>query len=233
MLIVENLCFNRDNTQMLDRISFSLADGDSLAVIGNAESGKSELLECLAGLQSGYSGNVITPEKTALVLANPENQFISFSVEQELAFSLENLAVPPLEINFRVQQCLADFNLTALAKQPPALLSGGEKQRTALAAMLILQPELLLLNDPCSMLDDQSKADLLKLIFTSGVKQIVLATDNTEESLFCRNLLVLEKGKIKFWGETKSVYLVHFSEILAMNLDLPLTILEKLTKIKS
>lgn len=233
MLKVENLSLVKENCKLLDNICFSLNDGESLAIIGNSDCGKTALLECLAGLESDYSGTIISPPRTVLVLANPENQFISFSVEQELAFSLENLAFPPADISVRIEKCLADFSLTALAKQPPALLSGGEKQRTALAAILILEPELLLLNDPCSMLDDKSKAELLKLIFQAGTQQIVLATDNTEESLFCRNLLVLENGQLKFLGETETIYLTHFKEILAMNLDLPLTILEKLSKIGS
>lgn len=230
MLKVENLSFVQDGKILLDKVSFTIANNESLAVIGNDEFAKSLLLSCLAGLQSGFTGLIDGIKNSALVLTNPENQFVSFSVEQELAFSLENNCVSSSEIELRVRKTLDDFGLADLAKQPPILLSGGEKQRAVLASMLILEPELLLLNDPCSMLDEKSKAELMRYIFHSGVNQIILATDNTDESMFCSHLLVLDKGAVKFFGDTERIYLEHYKEILSMNFDLPFSILQKLNK---
>ena len=145
--------------------------GERLAIIGPNGSGKSTLARCLNGLFQPQSGRVLIDDlptddpqalfsirqRVGMVFQNPDDQLVSTSVEAEIAFGLENIALPTDEMHRRVDEMLRVFHLESYRHHPPHYLSGGEKQRVAIAAAVALRPNYLVLDEPTSLLDPQSR----------------------------------------------------------------------------
>ncbi|MCB0149810.1 MAG: ABC transporter ATP-binding protein, partial [Caldilineaceae bacterium] len=163
----------------LQDISLMLPDGELILLIGASGSGKSTLLRCLNGLVPHFSGGALrgnvrvegldpvaaTPRilsrHVGFVFQDPEAQFVTDRVEDEIAFALENAAMPPQEMRVRVEETLDLLDLTPLRDRPLKTLSGGERQRVAIAAALALRPSILVLDEPTSQLDPKSAEDVL------------------------------------------------------------------------
>ena len=195
LLIADNVAFRYpQQTESPPAHSLRVSEGDFLLVTGDSGAGKSTLMRCLAGLIPHlYNGEmrgevwidglqtVSTPlwqlaEKAGLVFQNPATQMLTFTVEDEIIFGLENLGLPRVEITQRLESVLTRFNLHTMRRRNPQSLSGGEQQRLALAAIVARQPRVLLLDEPLSMLDTTAVAEFvayLAAIAAAGTTVIV------------------------------------------------------------
>jgi len=208
----------------LEKINLQVEAGDFCGILGANGSGKSTLARLCSGLYLPDSGEVLVEgystrdeqyrqkirQTVGLVFQNPENQFVAETVTAETAFGLENLGIPPAEIRRRVREALDRFDLGHLAGTPPHRLSGGQKRRLSLAALWVLRPKVLLLDEPLSMLDPGSKKkiySLLQELRREGTALLWFTPAFTEVAA-ADHLLVLEEGKTawqgrpeQFWGE--------------------------------
>jgi energy-coupling factor transport system ATP-binding protein len=200
----------------LSEISLTIQPGESIAIMGANGSGKSTFARCLNGLIVPQDGEVfVNGLSTAseenllairrlvgMVFQNPDNQIVSATVEREIAFGLENLALPGDEMRRIVDEKLAQFDLEKYRKKSPHYLSGGEKQRLAIAAVLAMDPSYIVLDEPTSLLDPRSRRDILeqiKAFHQNGAsRQIasILITQFPEEALFDDRLIVFHRGRV-------------------------------------
>jgi len=218
-VIVENLSvtYPLSTSPALDNINFIVKKGEMIGVIGPTTSGKTTLCLCLKGLiphsvQAKMSGRVIisgmdtrkfsVPElskKIGLVLDDPEAQLTQLTVEEEVAFGLENLGLRPEEIKERVRWALEVVNLTGLEDRAPIDLSGGQQQRLAIASVLAMQPEILVLDEPTSNLDPLGKDEVFGVLQDLKNKRnmTIIVVEHEVERLaeFCDKILLIHNGK--------------------------------------
>jgi len=197
----------------LQGIDLELKEGEYVSIIGPNGSGKTTLARLLNGLLLPSSGEVLVDglnskvkedlrmirQKVGMVFQNPENQIITTSVEREIAFGLENLNLPSEEIRERVEWALSAFHLWDYKNSPPHSLSGGEKQRLAIASVLAMRPKYLILDEPTSLLDPEGREMLnllIKKLAAEGKVTIINITQFPEEAILAQRLLVLDKGKL-------------------------------------
>lgn len=248
MLSVRNLTLDfhtpEGSHRVLDHISFAIADGEFVALMGANGSGKTSLARCLNGILTPTSGEILVDgrntrsakdlleirRRLGLVFQNPDNQIVAPTVEREIAFGPENLGVPRPEMQQRIARLLKLFHLEPYRQQAPHLLSGGEKQRLALAAVLAMQPRHIIFDEPTSLLDYESRCQVLQLLqqlvttpnpFSAQPLTILLITQFPEEALFARRLLVMERGRLVRDGAPKDIFL-QVKELQAIGLQPPL-----------
>ena len=207
----------------LDDISLTLSEGEYAAVIGPNGSGKTTLMQCLNGLIIPTAGRIrvdgldpTDPEtrwdvrrRVGMVFQNPDNQIISATVEREIAFGLENLGLPTPVIRTRVEKTLDRFNFAHYRHSPPHRLSGGEKQRLAIASVMAMEPKYLILDEPTSLLDPQNRRALLALlseIYSEGKTTILHITQFPEEATRAHRLIVLADGRIIQDGIPRAIF---------------------------
>jgi energy-coupling factor transporter ATP-binding protein EcfA2 len=245
-------------TPTLNDISLELPEGELILLIGPSGAGKSTLLRCLNGLVPHFSGGalrgnvrvkgldpvVATPRvlsrHVGFVFQDPEAQFVTDRVEDEIAFALENAAMPPQAMRVRVEETLELLDLTPLRDRPLKQLSGGERQRVAIAAALALRPSILVLDEPTSQLDPKSAEDVLnalvRLNHDLGLT-VILAEHRLERVLpYVDNIIYLpDDGSPVIFDDARTVMqqvdlappLVRVSKSLGWQ-PLPLTIKEGL-----
>jgi energy-coupling factor transporter ATPase len=207
----------------LDDINLTFEKGKSVAIIGSNGSGKTTLARLLNALLLPSSGQVIVDGsdtqdkdsqklirlKVGMVFQNPDNQLISTSVEREIAFGLENLALPYEEMGKRVRWALYFFHLKEYMNYPPHKLSGGEKQRVALASVLSMQPEYLVLDEPTSLLDPKGKKEVMNQVQRLSKQKnmtVIHITQFPEEAIIADRVLVMHKGRIVLDGTPQDVF---------------------------
>ena len=234
---------DKKNTHLaLDRINLSFKEGEFVAIIGPNGSGKTTLARLLNGLILPSEGKVfvdgldtaIGEEQkkirllVGMVFQNPDNQFISTTVEREIAFGLENLALPREKIGERVKWAFSTFGLEELRNHPPHKLSGGEKQKVALASVLTMRPKYLVLDEPTSFLDPKGKEELNLLIknlsdisHTQEKLTILHITQFPEEALYAERILVLDQGKVFLDGKPYEVF-HQVEDLKRIGLGIPL-----------
>ena len=227
MIEVRDLEFSyrlRDGSHLLalKKISLQISEGESLAIIGSNGSGKSTLARCLNGLLIPQRGDVRVDgldvrqrncqeeirRRVGMVFQNPDNQIVSTTVEREIAFGLENLALPPESLRERVEEVLKQFHLTDFRHRPPHLLSGGEKQRLSIAAVLAMRPKYLILDEPTSLLDPMGRLEvrrLLQQLRTEGEVAVVHITQFPEEAAEAQQVFVLHGGEVIMEGHPDQV----------------------------
>jgi energy-coupling factor transporter ATPase len=221
----------RQNILALDDINLRFMPGESVSIIGSNGSGKTTLARLLNALLLPTAGQITVDGldtqdkgfqklirlKVGMVFQNPDNQLISTSVEREVAFGLENLALPYEEMGKRVRWALYFFHLKEYRNHPPHKLSGGEKQRVALASVLSMQPEYLVLDEPTSLLDPKGKKEVMSLIeklshpAQGGISKqknmtVIHITQFPEEAIHAERVLVMHKGRIVLDGSPKDVF---------------------------
>ncbi len=205
----------------LDGVSMQIDAGELVVLLGCNGSGKSTLLRHFNGLLPLQSGQLRVagldaskPEhvwelrrKAAMVFQNPDNQFVSSVVAEDVAFGLENYQVPREQIPGRVRAALELVGMGGFASRAPHTLSGGQKQRVALAGVLALEPDILLLDEVTSMLDPQGREEVLAVIqnLHRAGKTIVMVTHDVEEALLADRVYLLHKGKIRASGTPRQV----------------------------
>ena len=206
---------------LLHNITVSIPNGSSVALMGKNGSGKTTLALLLKGLLTPLSGDVIVDgfnsndpdsqlevmKRVGIVFQNPDTSMVATTVERELAFGLENLSIPHEEMRERVTETLEHFHLESYRYMNPSLLSGGEKQRVALAGVMIMRPLHLILDEPTSLLDPEGRDILLKTIETliSQGTTIVHITPFESDAYLADRVIVLEEGEITLDGSPGEV----------------------------
>ncbi|MDR2976269.1 MAG: energy-coupling factor ABC transporter ATP-binding protein [Streptococcaceae bacterium] len=215
ILEINALTFRYENEQSaptLDKVSFDVAPGEWIAIIGQNGSGKSTTARLIDGLLEAESGTVrvdgieLTKEnvwdlrrKIGMVFQNPDNQFVGATVEDDVAFGMENQGVPRDEMLLRVKEALDQVNMQEFRTKEPARLSGGQKQRVAIAGIVALRPEIMILDEATSMLDPTGRTDIMRVI--KEIKQkysltVLSITHDLEEAASADRILVMKDGKI-------------------------------------
>lgn len=222
---VKNITFRydiRNPENVLSSVSFSIQKGEWVAIIGNNGSGKSTLAGIILGLLKPEKGTVfidgvelndeskwLLRKKVGIVFQNPDNQFIGTTVQDDVAFGLENLNVPYDEMKKRVDDALHMVDMYQFRKADPSRLSGGQKQRVAIAGLLALQPEILILDEAFVMLDPKSRKDLLQTLRKLKREHhltILSITHDMNEAASSDRIIVLKNGQIKTIGTAEEVF---------------------------
>ena len=237
-LEIKNLSFSYDGSnKVIDDISFSVEKGTFVSVLGHNGSGKSTLAKLIVGLLDKAGGQIffnddeITEKnlkdlqtKTSLIFQNPDNQFIGSTVEDDIAFGLENRCFPHDQMQAEIERFADSVNMLDHLKKEPINLSGGQKQRIALAGALILRPEILILDEATSMLDPKGKSTVRKVIDRIHKENkeltIISITHDIDEALLSDKVLILSKGKLVKEGKPQDI-LRDESALLEVKLDMP------------
>ncbi len=222
----------------LDGIDLEIAKGEFVAVIGANGSGKSTLARHLNALLLPTEGSCLVNgldsrdasqlwelrRRVGMVFQNPDNQIVAAVVEEDVAFGLENIGVPSAEIRPRVEKALASVGMLDYAKHAPHRLSGGQKQRVAIAGIMALAPECVVLDEPTAMLDPGGRREILntvKMLNEEKGVTIVYITHYMEEALTAKRVVVMDGGKIAFQGTPRAVF-SRVEELERMGLEAPL-----------
>lgn len=220
----------------LDRITLNVPKGQFLAVLGHNGCGKSTLAKHLNGILVGTKGKVFingidtadddrifdVRQTVGMVFQNPDNQLVATVVEEDVAFALENLGVPPAEIRRRVDEALKTVSMYDYRTHSPHQLSGGQKQRVAIAGILAMRPACIVLDEPTAMLDPKGRREVMntiRLLHSQGVT-IVLITHYMEEAAQAERVVVMDRGKLLMDGEPHQIF-SRVEELRACSLDVP------------
>lgn len=227
-----------NEVRALDGVSLDIADGEFVAIIGANGSGKSTLARHLNALLLPTEGSVEVAgydtselehlwdvrQEVGMVFQNPDNQIVAAIVEEDVAFGPENIGVPHDEIRPRVEAALAAVGMTEYAKHAPHLLSGGQKQRVAIAGILALAPQCLVLDEPTAMLDPQGRKEIVEVVKQLNQERkmtIIYITHYMTEALAADKVVVMEAGHIRFSGTPAEVF-SRVDELEALGLEAPL-----------
>lgn len=239
MIKTENLTFayNDNEDKVLNEINLNIEKGSFTAVLGHNGSGKSTLAKTFNAilLPSGgkvYVNNMDTADEDSvfdirrsagMVFQNPDNQMVAAIVEDEVAFAPENLGVEPKEICRRVDACLEIVGMKKYAESSPSKLSGGQKQRVAIAAVLAMNPEILILDEPTAMLDPMGRSEVIKTIKRLNKERgitVVLITHYMDEAAEADRTIVIDNGEIVLDGKPREVF-SNVEKIKSLGLDVP------------
>ncbi|NLU09372.1 MAG: energy-coupling factor transporter ATPase [Tepidanaerobacter acetatoxydans] len=221
----------------LKNINLRIEPGEFVAIIGPNGSGKSTLAKLFNGLYTPTEGDIFVAgfntknqddiwkirQKAGMVFQNPDNQIVATIVEEDVAFGPENLGIPPEEIRQRVKEALEIVELTEYADKAPHLLSGGQKQRVAIAGILAMKPDCIILDEPTAMLDPVGRKEVIstvKKLNQNEGKTIVLITHFMEEAVQADRVLVMEKGKVVMEGKPNEIF-SQVERLKKLGLDVP------------
>lgn len=219
----------------LRNVSFSVEKGEFVALAGMNGSGKSTLAKLLNGLFTPSSGDVLIDgintrdeertfdvrRKAGMVFQNPDNQMVATIIEDDVAFGPENLGIPREEIIERVDWALEAVGMSEFRTRSASKLSGGQKQRVAIAGVLAMKPDILILDESTSMLDPEGRAEIMdvaKKLNASGIT-VISITHNMDEAAQADRVIVLRKGRLVLDGTPKEVF--ASPEVEACGLALP------------
>lgn len=221
----------------IDGISIGIKQGEFVVVLGRNGSGKSTLARLFNALLIPTDGTVLIDgldtkngeviwdirKNLGLVFQNPDNQLVSTTVEEDVAFGPENLGIPPREIRQRVDESLKLVGMESYANYPPHMLSGGQKQRIAIAGILAMEPKCIVLDEATSMLDPQGRNEVMdvltKLNREKGIT-IVLITHHMNEAVGADRVLVMEKGQVILTGKPRNIF-ENVETLVRAGLDVP------------
>lgn len=221
----------------LKDVTAQIKKGEFTAIIGTNGSGKSTLARHLNALLIPTAGELIVEgmrtsdanriwdirQKVGMVFQNPDNQLVAAVVEEDVAFGPENLGVPPEEIRERVDFALGKVGMTSYRKQAPSMLSGGQKQRVAIAGVLAMKPDCIVLDEPTAMLDPKGRKEVMDTIHELNKKEgitIVLITHFMEEAVTADHILVIDRGVLKMEGTPREIF-SQADKVTEIGLDVP------------
>lgn len=213
-LSIKNLSFSYgENYETLKNLTFSISKGEYVSLLGHNGSGKSTLAKLFIGLLAPDNGEIYVEgiklsedtlrdirNKVAIVFQNPDNQFIGITVEDDIAFSLENRNIDRSIMKVKVREYAEKVGMLDFLNKEPSYLSGGQKQRVAIADALVINPDILILDEATSMLDPKGKKDVLDLILNMRKENpdltIISITHDVEEAYLSDHIILLEKGEM-------------------------------------
>ena len=204
-LETRNLSLSINGNLIFEDISLSLPKGAFAALCGRNGSGKSQLLRCIKGLVRQNTGEIYTDG----VKQNAEMQIVSQSVEKDVAFGPENMGLDKEEVRRRTSEALRVMGLEAKAKQRPQTLSGGELRKCAIAGILAMEPDVILLDEPFANLDYPSTLTVIKSLITLHEKGYTLLVVSHEAEKFLAHtdtLLIMDKGHLVMQGESSRMF---------------------------
>jgi len=221
----------------LKSVSLDIKKGEFVVIIGHNGSGKSTLAKhfnalfkptrgtvWVKGMDTSDEANVWQIRQEAvMVFQNPDNQIVATVVEEDVAFGPENLGIPPKEIRERVDQALAAVSMSAFATAAPHMLSGGQKQRIAIAGIIAMKPEIIILDEPTAMLDPSGRREVMETIHRLNKEEnitIVHITHFMEEAIDADRVIVMEEGKVVMDGTPREVF-ARVEELKQIGLDVP------------
>lgn len=224
-------------TPVLKGVSLSVRRGEFVAVLGHNGSGKSTLAKHLNAILTPTKGSVKIDgidtsdeerlfdirQRVGMVFQNPDNQIVATIVEEDVAFAPENLGVPTEEIRQRVDDALKAVKMYDYRRHAPHQLSGGQKQRVAIAGIIAMQPDCIVLDEPTAMLDPQGRKEVMKTIRCLNREKgitILLITHYMEEAALCDRVVVMDSGTILLDDTPKEVF-SHVEELKSVGLDVP------------
>ncbi|MGM9924216.1 MAG: energy-coupling factor ABC transporter ATP-binding protein [Bacillus sp. (in: firmicutes)] len=242
---VENVSFTYDGGEQraLNDVTLSVREGEWLAIVGHNGSGKSTLAKLLNGLQFPSSGQIIVKDQVlseetvwdvrkeiGMVFQNPDNQFVGSTVQDDVAFGLENNGIPRETMVERVKWALESVKMDAFLDQEPHHLSGGQKQRVAIASVLALQPSIIILDEATSMLDPRGREEVLetvRILKEDRTLTVVSITHDLEEASKADRIIVMNGGQVYREGNPAEIFRLD-QELTDIGLDIPFSI--KLSK---
>jgi len=218
-----HFAYGEDSREVLQDVSLEIERGSFVAVLGHNGSGKSTLAKCLNGILLPTKGRVVVNgmdtadeahlldvrSTVGLVFQNPDNQIVASVVEDDVAFAPENLGVPSAEIRRRVDAALSAVGMSDFRLHAPHLLSGGQKQRVAIAGVLAMEPECIVLDEPTAMLDPVGRQEVLFAVETLRREKgmtVILITHHMSECINADRLVVMSNGRIAADGTPSAVF---------------------------
>ncbi|MCM0625783.1 energy-coupling factor ABC transporter ATP-binding protein [Lysinibacillus sp. OL1_EC] len=235
---------NPNSRNAVENVSFAVEEGEWIAIVGHNGSGKSTIAKLMNGLLFPQQGDVrilrepLNEENLwesrslmGMVFQNPDNQFVGATVQDDVAFALENNGIPFEEMVKRVHAALEQVKMSQFLDHEPHHLSGGQKQRVAIAGALALKPKLLILDEATSMLDPQGRAEVLQTVQTLRAETgltVLSITHDLEEAMLADRILFMNDGK-KFAEGTPAEIFALGDKLVEFGLDLPFAL--KLSKL--
>lgn len=238
-IIASNLVYTYPDAKKnaVDDVSMRVKRGEFLAILGHNGSGKSTLAKLFNALYVPTDGTVWVcgldtrdddlvfdiRQHAGMVFQNPDNQIVATVVEEDVAFGLENNGVPPAEIRVRIDEALRAVNMSAFAKKAPHMLSGGQKQRVAIAGVLAMKPDVIILDESTAMLDPSGRQEVMNTVHRLNDEEgisVVIITHYMAEAATADYVIVMDEGKIAMSGMPREVFR-QVERVRALGLDVP------------
>ncbi len=237
----KDVFFRYDNSEeqkeVLGGVSLNIKKGEFLAILGHNGSGKSTIAKHMNAILVPTQGTVTVEgistadeeklfdirQHVGMVFQNPDNQIVATIVEEDVAFAPENLGIEPSEIRQRVDHALKAVNMYEYREHAPHRLSGGQKQRVAIAGIIAMRPDCIVLDEPTAMLDPIGRREVMATLKDLNQKYgitIVIITHYMDEAAQCEKIVVMNGGKIIMKGAPKEVF-SHVEELKKVGLDVP------------
>ncbi len=228
---------NEKEVIALDEVELQIQQGEFVVIIGHNGSGKSTLAKHMNALLLPSQGEVMVKgintkdedriweirQTAGMVFQNPDNQIVATIVEEDVAFGPENLGIPPKEIVRRVEESLQSVDMLSYRHKAPHLLSGGQKQRIAIAGVIAMKPDCIILDEPTAMLDPSGRKEVIATIKKLNKEEnitVVHITHFMEEAVDADRVIVMEAGKIMIEGTPKEVF-SQVKKLKELSLDVP------------
>ncbi|HEL2055320.1 TPA: energy-coupling factor transporter ATPase [Streptococcus suis] len=230
--------YNQEDEQYtLNDVSFHVKQGEWLSIIGHNGSGKSTTVRLIDGLLEAESGDIyidgdaLTVDNVwdkrrliGMVFQNPDNQFVGATVEDDVAFGLENQGIPLEEMRIRVNEALELVGMADFKTREPARLSGGQKQRVAIAGVVALRPKIIILDEATSMLDPEGRLDLIKIVREIKDRHgmtVISITHDLDEVALSDRVIVMKNGQVESISTPKELFMRE--DLADLDLDRPFT----------
>ena len=238
ILEIKNLTYQYEESSdiyAVNDVSFDVFRGEWVSIIGRNGSGKSTTARLIDGLMAAASGEIIIDgqtlteknvwelrQKVGMVFQNPDNQFVGSTVEDDVAFGMENHGVPREEMLVRVNAALERVNMQEFKTKEPARLSGGQKQRVAIAGIVALRPDIIILDEATSMLDPKGRLEIIQVV--REIKEqygltVISITHDLDEASLSDKSIVMRDGKIEQIATPDALFLNH--NLVDIGLDVP------------
>lgn len=218
-------------------LNLTIEEGSFVAVLGTNGCGKSTLAKhfnaillpsggkvYVCGIDTANEDRLIAIRRNVgMVFQNPDNQIVATVVEEDVAFGLENNGVPPREIRVRIDEALEAVGMTKYAKKAPHMLSGGQKQRVAIAGVLAMKPDVIILDESTAMLDPSGRREVMNTVHRLNEEEgisVVIITHYMSEAATADYMIVMDDGKIALSGTPREVF-TKVDKVRALGLDVP------------
>lgn len=226
-----------DQVLALEDITLNVGEGEFLAVLGHNGSGKSTLARLINALLVPSKGKIMVDnlstdnpqnlwkirQNAGMVFQNPDNQIVATTVEEDVAFGPENLGLPSKVIRERVDEALKRVGIYELAKRPPHFLSGGQKQKVAIAGVFSMRPRCLILDEPTALLDPEGRREVIQTVKDLNRQEkitVIYITHFMEEAVAADRIVVMEQGRIVMDGPPKKIF-PQVDKLRKLGLDVP------------